>query len=151
MNNSNDAVVREVSDWFFEDYVPTWVGVGSGSSSESAEFILRYWGVPMFVCAPALNTWLLDSQSVLQFLEMNHAPLREAGYSHTVIPDRKVTVYHDEGAAIEVIWSRRAADETEIQRWAVHFELRKSDGIWKVAGVQGTETSSSSLDEVWRR
>jgi flavin reductase (DIM6/NTAB) family NADH-FMN oxidoreductase RutF len=40
-----------------------------------------------------------------------------------VVPDRKVTVYNINGAAIDVIWSRRRADETEIERVVIYFEL----------------------------
>ena len=37
--------------------------------------------------------WCLDDASVLGLLELNYAPLRESGYSHTVVPDRRIFVY----------------------------------------------------------
>jgi hypothetical protein len=98
-----------------------------------------------------MSFWCLDDESVLDFLELNWAPLREAGYSHTVVPDRRVFIYSSVGAAIEVIWSRRSADDAEIQRWATHFEVAKSDEGWRVVGVQATATDKNSLDEVWPR
>ena len=93
----------------------------------------------------------VDDASVAAFLEFNHAALREAGYTHTVVPDRRVFVYSVVGAAIEVIWSRRSADETEIQRWATHFEVAKSEEGWRVVGIQATATDADSLDDVWPR
>ena len=95
--------------------------------------------------------WCLDEASVLAFLDFNYSPLREAGYSHTAVPDRRIFVYNKVGAAIEVIWSRRRADESEIQRFATHFELAKSEKGWRVVGVQATATDEDSLEAVWPR
>ena len=58
------------------------------------------------------------------------------GYAYTAVPDRKVTVYHDNGAAIEVIWSRRRADGTEIERMAAHFEVARGSAGWRIIGIQ---------------
>ena len=106
------ATRDEVAAWFFHDYLPRWVAVGAGKSEDTPEFILQYWSVPMHVCAAELNTWLLDADAVLAFLEMNHGPLREGDYSHTNVPDKSIRVYHAAGAAIEVIWSRCRADDS---------------------------------------
>ena len=66
------------------------------------------------------------------------------------MPDQKVTVYHDNGAAIEVIWSRRRGDGTEIERLAVHFEVARGATVdGGVVGIQATPTTSDSLDSVW--
>jgi len=60
-----------------------------------------------------------------------------------------VRVYHRNGAAIEVIWSRRRADGTEIERLAVHFEvIRTSDG-WRIAGIQRRPTHADALSDAW--
>ncbi|MEU1205074.1 hypothetical protein [Nocardia sp. NPDC005825] len=139
----------EVHGWFFEDYLPRWVAVAAGLSADGPEFIHDYWGTPMHVAAAGHSFWCLDNAAVLEFLEINHAPLRDSGYTHTVVPDRRVTVYHAAGAAVEVIWSRRRADESEVQRLAVHFEIAKSDSGWRVVGVQATDTTSDSLAEIW--
>jgi hypothetical protein len=145
------ATRAEVTAWFFEDYLPRWVAVAAGKSAEGPEFILNYWDTPMHVTGLDQSFWCLDDRSVLDFLELNHAPLRESGYSHTVVPDRRVIVYSSVGAAIEVIWSRRRADESEIERWAVHFELAKSEHGWRAVGVQSTVASSNSLETIWPR
>lgn len=141
----------EVTAWFFEDYLPRWVAVGSGTSSEGPEFIHQYWDTPMHVTGLEQSFWCRDDASVRAFLDFNYAPLRESGYSHTVVPDRRLFVYSVVGAAIEVIWSRRRADEREIQRWATHFEVAKSEQGWRVVGVQATATTEDSLDAVWPR
>lgn len=141
----------EVSAWFFEDYLPRWVAAGSGASGEGPEFILEYWGVPLHVTGLDQTFWFLDDKGVLAFLEMNHGPLKAAGYTHTVVPDRRVFVYSRVGAAIEVIWSRRRADESEIQRVAVHFEVAKSPKGWRVVGIQSLGMDQPALADVWPR
>jgi hypothetical protein len=93
--------------------------------------------------------WVTEPQGVLELLEMNQKPLREAGYTHTVIADSRVTVFHSSGAAIDAIWSRRAMDDTEIQRAAVHFEIARSTGGWRVVGIQTSDTTMSALDRLW--
>ncbi|MFI9645715.1 hypothetical protein ACIHAA_05370 [Streptomyces sp. NPDC052040] len=147
------ATRTEVTHWFFEDYLPRWAAVAAGESTEGPEFILAYWGTPLHVTAFEQSFWCLDDASVLRFLELNHAPLRESGYSHTVVPDRRVIVYNAVGASIEVIWSRRRADESEVQRWAVHFSVAKSERGWRVVAIHATETNADvdhdSLAEVW--
>ncbi|WP_068053266.1 DUF6841 family protein [Nocardia xishanensis] len=65
------------------------------------------------------------------------------------MPDRRVTVYNAVGATIEVIWSRRRADESEIRRWAVHFEVAKSVAGWRVIAVQAIDTAESALEEIF--
>lgn len=146
---SIDATRAEVTAWFFEDYLPRWVAAATGA--EGPEFIHQYWGTPMHVTGLGMSFWCLDDESVLAFLDLNWAPLREAGYSHTVVPDRRVFVYSHVGAALEVIWSRRSADDVEIQRWATHFEVAKSEEGWRVVGIQATGTDKDTLDAVWPR
>lgn len=150
MSNDQIAATRaEVTEWFFEDYLPRWVAVAAGTSDEGPEFIHDYWGTPLHVTGLEQSFWCLDDASVRGFLDLNYAPLRESGYSHTVVPDRRVLVYNSVGAAIEVIWSRRRADETEIQRWAVQFSVAKSDRGWRVVGIHSAATDKNRLAEVW--
>jgi hypothetical protein len=149
-SSSLDEVFEEVTSWFFDDYFPRWVSVCNGTSAEGPEFILQFWGCPLHVSAPQINMWVTAPQGVLDLLEMNQKPLREAGYTHTVIADSRVTVFHSNGAAIDAIWSRRATDDTEIQRVAVHFEIARSDDGWRVVGIQTSDTTMSSLDWLWR-
>jgi hypothetical protein len=142
----SDAVTR----WFFDDYLPLWVGVGSGTIAKGPEFILDYWGVPLHHCTPDGGTWLHDAAAVVGLLERNHLRLRTRGYSYTAVPDRNVTVYHDAGAAIEVIWSRCRADDSEIERLAVHFEVARGSAGWRAVGIQTAPTTANSLDAAWR-
>lgn len=144
-----EATRLEVHRWFFEDYLPRWVAQSSGKSDEGPEFILDYWGTPMHVSGLGVTFWCLSDQDVLGFLEANQSSLRDAGYDHTVVPDSQIRVYNTVGAAVEVIWSRRAADETEIQRWATHFEVAKSERGWRVVGIQGAHTTATTLAETW--
>jgi NTF2-like protein (DUF6841) len=151
---SDDSVAedrREVTSWFFEDYLPRWVAVAAGTSPVGLEFILGYWDTPLHVTGQGQAFWCRDDASVVGLLNLSQAPLRESGYSHTTVLDRRVFAYSSVGAAIEVIFSRRRADETEVQRQAVHFEVAKSTHGWRVVGIQSVATTMNALDDVWPR
>ena len=85
----------------------------------------------------------------LGFRELNHAPLLESGYSHTVVAAHRVFVYNVVGAAVEVLWSRRRPAGSELQCWAAHFGVAKTSDGWRVGGIQSTATTSDSLDAMW--
>jgi hypothetical protein len=144
------SVRDEVTRWFFDDYLVTWVGVGSGAIARGPEFILDYWDVPLHYCTPDGSQWLLDGAAVVGLLARNHSRLRRQGYTHTAVPDRQVTVYHAAGAAIEVIWSRCRADDSEIQRVAVHFEVARGYAGWRAVGIQTAPTTANQLNAAWR-
>lgn len=155
MSLDREAVAEEVRHWFFDVYFNHWVDVGAGRRSEGPEFILEYWGTPMFVTndEPSIAMWALEGKQIVDFLVMQHDQLVAGGYDHTEVPDKKIFVYNENGAAIEVIWSRQAADNAEIQRWVVHFEVARIDGKWKVVGIQSRRTEAAldggSIDAAW--
>jgi hypothetical protein len=43
-SRSGSSVYDDVTGWFFDDYLPHWVGVGSGTIAQGPQFILDYWG-----------------------------------------------------------------------------------------------------------
>ena len=98
------SVNDEVSHWFFDDYLPTSVGVGAGTIARGPEFILDYWSAPLHWSDDQGTKWLLDAATVVTVLTELQGRLRHEGYAYTSVPDQKVAVYHDNGAAIEVIW-----------------------------------------------
>jgi hypothetical protein len=149
--NLYSSVRDDVMHWFFDDYLPTWVGVGAGTIARGPEFILDYWGVPLHYGSEQGGEWLLDAGAVVAFLQQMQTRLRGEGYAHTAVPHRRVTVYHRDGAAIEVIWSRRRADDTEIERVAAHFEVARGPAGWRIVGVQAAPTAAASLNTVWPR
>src|ERR1700742_4422032 len=142
-------IETEVTAWFFDDYLPTWIGVGNGTIGRGTEFILDYWGAPLSWSGPTASGWSLDGPAVIDFLEATHNRLKDNGYTTTVVPDRTVRVYHRGGAAIEVIWSRRRADDTEIERVAVHFEVNRTADGWRVVGIQQVFTDADTLADAW--
>jgi hypothetical protein len=142
-------VTAEVTEWFFDDYLPTWVSVGNEADDKGPEFILNYWGVPLYKYHPDGGQWALDAESVTALLNSTHTRLRANRYAYTNVVDRAVRVYHRNGAAIEVIWSRRRADDTEIERLAVHFEVIRTESGWRVAGIQLRPTDADALSRAW--
>ncbi len=146
---SDSSVRDEVSRWFFDDYLTTWIGVGAGTIKRGPEFILDYWSAPLSWSEDQGSRWILEPSDVVQTLQQLQARLRNEGYAHTAVPDQKVTVYHDNGAAIEVIWSRQRADGTEIERVAAHFEVARGPHGWRILGVQAASTTSDSLKTAW--
>src|SRR5215469_14203598 len=99
-DNETQTITAEVTEWFFEDYLPTWVGIGKGAIDKGPEFILDYWGVPLFDYHPDGGQWALDG-----LLNVTHTRLKANSYAYTEVVDRAVRLYHRNGAAIEVIWS----------------------------------------------
>ncbi|MFK0114173.1 hypothetical protein [Streptomyces sp. NPDC091217] len=150
MNAGRHGRVRdEVTHWFFDDYLPTWVGVGSGEIERGPDFILDYWSAPLYISEPPLGAWYRDGDAVIAYLAAVQNRLQEQGYTHTVVPDQQVLVYHEAGAAIEVIWSRCRADGSEIERYAVHFEIGRGPEGWRIVGIQLVPTTADSLDAAW--
>lgn len=148
-DNETETVTAEVTEWFFTDYLATWVGVGNEAIDRGPEFILDYWGVPLYYYHPDGGQWALNGDAVTRLLDITHTRMKANGYAYTEVVDRSVRTYHRNGAAIEVIWSRRRADDTEIERLAVHFEVIRAPNGWRVAGVQRRPTHAETLSEAW--
>jgi hypothetical protein len=142
-------VQDEVTSWFFENYLRTWVGVAAGTIARGPEFILDYWGAPLHYSTEQGGQWLHDASDVVQLLEETQSRLRSEGYAYTDVPDHKVSVYHDNGAAIEAIWSRCRADGTEIERLAAHFEISRGQAGWRIVGIQTSSTTADTLSAAW--
>ena len=143
------STLRQIDQWFFGEYLPKWVSIG-GSTAADPSGILKFWGVPMHAASIHLTKWLDTPKAVLGLLAANHGPLKALGYARTCVLDRRITVYNDDAASIDVIWSRRRADGAEVQRLAVHFEARRSEDGWRVISLASKLTSENSLDQVWR-
>jgi hypothetical protein len=91
----------------------------------------------------------LNRRTWVAVLEELQTRLRAEGYADTPVPDRRVRAYHDNGAAIEVIWSRSRADGTEIERLAAHFEITRGPAGWRIISIQALPTTSDTLNDVW--
>src|SRR4029077_18674138 len=113
------------------------------------EFILDCWSASLNWSDDQGSHWLLDGQAVVAQLDALQTRLRAEGYGHTSVPDHRVSVYHDNGAAIEVIWSRRRTDGSEIERLAAHFELSRSQQGWRIVGIQTLPTPADTLSAAW--
>ena len=146
---TSDSVRDDVAHWFLDDYLPTWVSVAAGTIKRGPEFILDYWGVPLHWSDDQGARWHLNAQDVVGLLGQLQARLHAEGYAYTSVPDQKVTLYHNNGAAIEVIWSRRRGDGTEIERLAAHFEIARGPKGWRIVGIQAIPTTSDSLNAAW--
>src|SRR6476659_1801311 len=94
---SDSSVRDEVTHWFFDDYLTTWIGVGAGTIKRGPEFILDYWSAPLNWSEDQGSRWILEPADVVAVLQQLQTRLRNEGYAHTAVPDQKVTVYHDNG------------------------------------------------------
>ena len=148
-DNETETVTDEVAEWFFDDYLPTWVSVGNGTIDTGPGFILNYWGVPLYDYHPDGGQWALDGDGVIGLLNKTQTRMKANGYAYTDVVDRAVRAYHRNGAAIEVIWSRRRADGSEIERLAVHFEVIRTEYGWRIAGIQRRPTHADLLSDAW--
>ncbi|MEK0246846.1 hypothetical protein QFI66_001650 [Raoultella sp. BAC10a-01-01] len=151
MTHGLKQVSEQVYEWFFNEYVPKWVKVSAEPSAEDNDFILQYWVPPLYVNALGINKCLLSSDEVIFFWKKNSIPLKENEYTHTVIPSRKIVVYTENSAGIDAIWSRRRADESEIQRLAVHFGVTRehNDSNWAIFCIQAISTTEDKLENTW--
>ncbi|AGB22055.1 Zn-dependent hydrolase, glyoxylase [Mycobacterium sp. JS623] len=140
---------EEVANWFFADYLATWIGVGAGRVARGPEFILDYWSAPLNWSDDEGSRWFLDKPSVVALLDALQTRLRAEDYRDTAVPDFRVSAYHANGAAVEVIWSRRRTDGSEIERLAAHFEVVRGPEGWRIISIQAKPTSSDSLNAVW--
>lgn len=118
-DSESETATAEVTEWFFNDYLPTWVGVGNRTIDKGADFILDYWGVPLYDYHPHGGSWMLDGDGATGLLDTMHTSLKANGFTHTEVVDRAVRTYHRNGAAIEAIWSRRPTHaDTLPNAWA---------------------------------
>jgi glyoxylase-like metal-dependent hydrolase (beta-lactamase superfamily II) len=140
---------EEVTNWFFADYLATWIGVGAGRVARGPEFILDYWSAPLHWSDDEGSRWFLDEPAVVALLDALQTRLQAEGYADTAVPDFRVSAYHANGAAVEVIWSRRRGDGSEIERVAAHFEVARGPEGWRIISIQARPTTSDSLTTIW--
>lgn len=148
--NTQDTrtAVQEMNHWFFGIYLPTWVEIGANDQAKSDE-ILKFWGSPLHAASVNMTKCLMSGDEVIGLLRANQDPLKAQNYTHTVVLDRKVTGYNHNAGSIDVIWSRRRADESEIERRAVHFEIHRTAQGWRVVAIASQITVHESLDAIW--
>ena len=146
---SEDPVVAEIRTWFFDQYLTKWVSIGASKDGDPRA-ILQYWGVPMHASSPNMNRWLMADDDVLSLLSANQKPLQAANYTHTEVLDGAITAFNNKSGSVDAIWSRRREDESEIERRAVHFEVRRTELGWRVIALASQLTDRDRLAEVWR-
>ncbi|CAD0187211.1 hypothetical protein RUESEDTHA_04123 [Ruegeria sp. THAF57] len=143
-----EKTLGEIEHWFFDVYLPHWVSIGADDARDPAE-VLNYWTPPLHVSTTALNDCLTEGRQVMDLLTNMQAPLKQAGYTHTNVLDRKITAYNGHSGSIDVIWSRCGPGDVEIQRRAAHFEIHRRDGNWHIVAFAGDATDKDRLDEIW--
>lgn len=145
----NSETMRELEEFFFEGYFKTWVAIAR--SEQPAANILKFWSVPMYAASMHGQGWLADEEAVIGLLNTTHAPLKEGGYSHTVTLDRELTLFNENAGCLDAIWSRRAADESELERISTHFDARRTSEGWRVIGLSNNFTRAENVDDIWTR
>jgi hypothetical protein len=144
-----DAIVREIEAWFFNDYVPTWVKAALRKEGES--FIFKYYSVPMYWNALGVNDWLMTEAAVREVIDLQQRKRQDQHYHHTNVPDRGIVAYNKSGGAVDAIWSRVRADESEVMHLVVHFEIARLKGKgWRVIAAQCADNSKkNALNQVF--
>ncbi len=150
MSNSQvcRTAVRELNDWFFKIYLPTWVRMGANKALGDS-VITEYWGTPLHAASVNMTKCLMTDDEVIGLLRANQGPLQLECYTHTEVLDRKVVGYNHNAGSVDVIWSRRRADQSEIERRAVHFEVHRTSKGWRVIAVASLLTELETLDDIW--
>jgi hypothetical protein len=146
---SEDPVVVEIRSWFFDQYLSKWVSIGASKDGDPRA-ILQYWGVPMHASSPNMNRWLMTDDDVLSLLSANQKPLQASNYTQTEVLDSAITAFNSQSGSVDAIWSRRRQDESEIERRAVHFEVRRTELGWRIIALASQLTDRDRLAEVWR-
>src|ERR1700737_4054390 len=80
------SVHDDVTSWFFDDYLPTWVGVAAGTITRGPEFILDYWAAPLHFSSEHGGQWFHDAAAVVRFLGEMQSLLRSDEYAYTDVP-----------------------------------------------------------------
>jgi pimeloyl-ACP methyl ester carboxylesterase len=142
-----EKIAEEFEEWFFKDYFDTWISVCNGTGEP--ESVLQYWGAPLHAAAMVRTQWLMTESDVLAQIRATQAPLKASGYRTTRILDRRVIVYNQSAASVDAIWSRRGAEDQELQRLASHFEVHRTENGWRVVAMANTLTDAGNLEQVW--
>ena len=149
----SDAAFEKIQNWFFEEYLPSWVSAGGDSHGDPRK-VLDYWCVPMHAVVlgtpPNQTRWLSTEEQVLGLLSAVQTPLKKRHYTHTNVLDRRMTFFSDAAASIDAIWSRRNGDDAEIERVAVHFVVRSVDDHFRIISLVSTPTDKERLTDVFR-
>lgn len=141
------TAAHEIAQWFFGVYLPTWVSLGAQGGDEAV--ILEFWGFPLHAASVNMTRCLMTGDEVIGLLRANQVPLQASHYTHTRVLDRRVLGFNENAGAIDVIWSRRRADESEIERRAVHFEIHRRSSGWRVVAIASALTDRTSLADIW--
>ena len=128
-------------------YLPTWVNLGAKGGDE--EVILEFWGFPLHAASVNMTRCLMTGDEVIGLLRANQVPLQASHYTHTRVLDRRVVGFNWNAGAIDVIWSRRRADESEIERRRALDEIHRTSAGWRVVAIASALTNQTSLAEIW--
>ena len=78
-------------------------------------------------------------EDVVKFLEWSFETVRPLGYAKSTCEHLSIKMLNSVMALSSVIFARRRADDTELQRSGAIYLLRKSDHGWKIRNVMVTD------------
>lgn len=139
------SLIDEIDSWFTA-YFEAFIDIGNGK--RDPDTILLYWDVPLHTTSPVQTKWLRSPDEVVSVLTDMQSALKRIGYTHTVALDKTIEVYTENASRIETIMSRRRGDDTEVDRAAVSFELRRSGYGWIIISTVLRPTGATRLSEV---
>lgn len=142
-----DGTEAEMVRWFFEVVLPRWDAAIAGSVRPAA--IADLCAAPMVVATCDRIVRASDHADMTRIVAANVESLRPAGIDHVLAPDCRVTAYSPRTGAVDVLWSLRTADGSEIMRLAGRYDIAHLDGQWRVTAAHVMPTDQSSLDRVF--
>ncbi|MGZ8178610.1 DUF6841 family protein [Williamsia sp. SKLECPSW1] len=144
------ATEAELLHWFFDEVLPRWDAIASGTSEHGDVGILTGFSAPSLLLATCDgNVRALAPHRVRRLVESQMLVMRIEDVSHILVPDSRVVAYGPASGALDILWSPRRTDGSELIRLAVHYDIARIDDAWRITAVHVVMTDAATLADVW--
>ncbi len=153
----NNSLRREIGS-FYDSYSAAYVEVIAGRPTADEYFYRKYYSIPLYVneaesgdadASGKRSRWLLTDSDIHDFLLAGRETLEARDYHHSNILDRVIRVLNGNRVNLEIVVSRRRADDTEVERWAVGYGIAKFEAGWRIIDIYTTITAADTVAATW--
>lgn len=138
----------EFDSWLTAEYEPAFTAAVGGA--DVSEFIRRFWGTPVWVGNDrGLATLVRTDEEMARTFAVTVSRLKAANHDESVILDKRIVVFNEDGAGVDSLWSRRRRDGSEIERTAVHFTLARRPAGIRIVTFETHGTDATNLQAAW--